>query len=164
MQTSDIRHDEVKRTRRMAYDAFIEHAATYFGRDHRSIVRVADIAWTKLQDVPEESWTQLKDAVVHLWERWPLNLVTAIRQAIADAKICSKQQHKKTHCRYCNGSGYFLVQYHHLETSGVPYSSVWRCAGCRNWAGILGEAIPAAYPLELKSRGFEIVVPPSRAA
>ncbi len=160
--TSELRHDEIMRARRRAYDNFIEHAATYFGKEPRSVLKVAEIAWAKLQDVKAEAWTKLQDAVVDLWETWPRNLVRAIRQAILDAKIRTSEAAEKTDCPYCDGAGYFIAQKAVEAVMGalVTYSFAWRCAGCKNWVGEFGEKVPAAYPLELKTRGFEIVIPP----
>ncbi len=153
---------EIMRARRRAYDNFIESSRHLLRKEPRSVLKVAEIAWAKLQDVKAEAWTKLQDAVVDLWETWPRNLIRAIRQTILDANDQNVRGSRKNRLPILRWRRLLHRAEGRRAVMGaiVTYSFAWRCAGCKNWVrGIRGKG-SCRIPPRTQNRGFEIVIQP----
>jgi hypothetical protein len=84
----------------------------------------------------------------------------AIKQSVSDSRLHSTTTGQRSECSYCNGNGFFWATKSIEVATGkkVSYSYTYRCAGCRNWSGIIGERVPAKHPLEIQSAGFTIIL------
>lgn len=146
--------------RRMAYDRFIEKLALALDKDFDLIAKVADAAFDYLDHIPAEAYPGMEQIAVNSWARWPMNFPKAVKEAYETWRHENKHSARPagTFCEYCNGVGFFTGIKRVAVKPGVsmPYPYTFRCGACRNWFGVLGEAIPSAWPLEAKTQGFEI--------
>jgi hypothetical protein len=121
-------------------------------------------AFEYLNHIPSDAYPGMEQIAVNSWARWPLNFPKAVKEVYEIWRHENKHTARPagTFCEYCNGVGFFTGIERVAVKPGVsmPYPHTFRCSACRNWFGVLGEAIPSAWPLELKTRGYEVVLYP----
>ena len=119
-----------------------------------------DAAFEYLNHIPADAYRGMEQIAVNSWARWPLNFPKAVKEVYETWRHENKHSARPagTFCEYCNGVGFFTGIKRVAVKPGVsmPYPYTFRCGACRNWLGVLGEAIPSAWPLEAKTQGFEI--------
>lgn len=141
-----------------AYKAFCGDLAKNFNIDWAKHVSKLDFAFRFLEHIPEIAWKPMVQIAVNRWDGWPRNWTKAIKEVYRLYQRDAQIERAVTDCEYCNGNGFFSGVKHAEIKPGVfsKYSYTWRCAGCRNWFGVLGDKIPKSFPLEIKSQGFKI--------
>ncbi len=144
------------------YKTFCVSLCDLFDRDWEKYSDRMTIGYEFLNHIPREAWKPMVQMAVDKWESWPRNWVKSIKELYQLWQGESKFRREITNCDYCNSNGFFDgIKYIEVKPEmDVSYSYCWRCAGCRNWFGILGNKVPIAFPLEMKSQGFEIKVFP----
>jgi hypothetical protein len=126
----------------------------YFGSSYKAeritaIYRdVSEIA------IPAEAFREIGKRLRRRLETTSGNLGLRIIEAWAETGKDFANAVVKEPCRLCNSAGVFSAG----KANGFGQTAwhTYRCAGCTNWHGVYGKAIPAAYPLQKMSEGFEI--------
>lgn len=140
------------------YNKFAATVGNVLGKEWDEITDQVDTSYSFLKNIPDQAWLPLSQIAVQKWERWPKNLVLAVRELYQTWKSDEHYERKITDCEYCNGNGFFsgskVVEV--KPKVYITYRHTWRCAGCHNWFGLMGEKIPASHPLEVQSWGFKI--------
>ena len=153
--------NEIKPDRKY-YDIFCGEVCNLFDRDWDKIQNRVDSGWEFLGHIPEIAWKPMTKLAVDTWENWPRNWVKSVKEIYGLWKNEEKIERAVTDCEYCNGNGYFSGKKKAEVKPGVfmEYCYTFRCSGCRNWFGKLGEKIPANYPFEVKTHGFVLDIYP----
>lgn len=140
------------------YKKFAAAVANVFSKDWAKIQPQFDACMKFLPSIPNEAWRPMAGIAAESWESWPRNMVRAIKDTYYTWKADAKIARDVTDCEYCNSIGYFSggIQVEVKPGVRVWYWYTWRCAACSNWRGVVGKRIPDGYPLEIKSRGYEI--------
>jgi hypothetical protein len=140
------------------YNKFAGTVCNAFGKDWDKARDQVETSYQFLGHIPDEAWRPMTPLAVDHLESWPKNFVKSVKEVYSLWKTEARIERNVTNCEYCNDNGYFSgVKYAEVKPSIFSkYSYTWRCSGCRNWFGILGDRIPKAFPLEIKSQGFKI--------
>ena len=140
------------------YKDFCADLVRNFDKDWAKVGLKVDFGYQFLEHVPLNAWHPMVTLAVDHWEGWPRNWVRAVKEICQLWKAQEHIERSVTDCEKCNGNGFFSGTKMVEVKPGifVSYRHTWRCAACRNWFGVMGEKIPAGYPLEIKSQGFEI--------
>jgi hypothetical protein len=149
------------------YDEFLRFAAKLidifdldWGKYHPRI----DAAYDFLQHIPEIAFRGMYPIAVDSWNGWPRNFPRAVKEVYETWRHQNQQvaAHSLAPCDYCNGHGFFTGIKRVEVKPGVRISFrfTFRCSACSNWRGVFGEKIPAAWPLELKTHGYELDIYP----
>ena len=62
------------------YLQFASTVANSFGRDWDRVQDQFDTAYQFLKNIPDQAWLPLSQSAVQNWEKWPSNIVKAIRE------------------------------------------------------------------------------------
>lgn len=140
------------------YLSFCGTLANVFDREWSRIEDRITAGWKFLEHVQDTAWKPMTPIAIDKWESWPRNWVRGVKEVYGLWKIEAKIARSTTNCEYCNGNGWFsgIKRIEVKPGIVVAYRFTFRCANCRNWFGVLGERVPMAYPLEVKSDGFQL--------
>jgi hypothetical protein len=154
------RNSEEATDRKAACDRFAGELSNIFGKDWEKVQDQVDSGFRFLEHISVEAWREMVRVAVDTWEGWPRNWVKAVNEVYQLVKRDVSDNRDLQACTYCNGNGFFSGSKRIEMKPGVymRYSFVWRCAACRNWYGALSEKIGQAYPLEIKSAGYQVEI------
>ena len=140
------------------YKRFAGSLCDLFDRDWNTNRKRIETGYQFLSHIPEIALKSMVQIAIDKWESWPRNWVKAIKEIYHLWQGEARFKREITNCDYCNSNGFFDgIKYVEVKPDmNVAYSYCWRCAGCRNWFGVLGSNVPIAFPLEMKSQGFKI--------